>query len=56
MKIDELFKRSIMMVREEKGLWYQVYRVLLQFREEATSRVFKFLRGAVIRQELSLSP
>lgn len=46
MKIDELFKRSIMMVREEKGLWYQVYRILLQFREEATSRVFKFLRGS----------
>ena len=44
--LDELFKRSIMMVKEEKGIWYKIYRLLLQFREEASSRVFKFLRGA----------
>jgi len=46
MKLDDLFKRSILMVREEKGVWYQIYRVLLQFREEATSRLFKFFRGS----------
>ena len=45
--LDELFKRSIIMVREEKGIWYQIYRILLQFREEATGRVFRFLRGQV---------
>lgn len=34
------------MVREEKGIWYQIYRILLQFREEATSRIFRFFRGS----------
>lgn len=44
--LDELFKRSIMMVKEEKGIWYKIYRILLQFREEASNRVFRFLREA----------
>ncbi len=44
--LDSLFKRSILMVREEKGIWYSIYRILLQLREEATSRVFRFLRGS----------
>lgn len=34
------------MLREEKGFWNQIYRLLLQFREEAISRVFRFLRGS----------
>lgn len=33
------------MLREEKGVWNQVYRLLLQFREEAISRVFRLLRS-----------
>lgn len=33
------------MIREEKGVWNQIFRILLEFREEATSRVFKFFRS-----------
>lgn len=42
--LDKFFKRSIEMMREEKGVWNRIYRILIQFREEAISRVFRFLR------------
>ncbi len=43
--IDKFYRRSIAMLREEKGIWNQIYRLLIQFREEAISRVFRFLRN-----------
>jgi len=42
---DEFYRRSVEMLREEKGVWNQVLKVLLQFREEATGRTFRFLRS-----------
>jgi hypothetical protein len=43
--IDEFYRRSIEMLREEKGVWNKVLQVLLQFREEATGRTFRYLRA-----------
>jgi len=43
------------MLREEKGFWHKIYRVLIEFREEAISRVFRHLRssGGVVKNILS---
>lgn len=43
--IDKFYRRAIEMLREEKGVWNKVYRLLIQFREEAISRVFRIFRG-----------
>ena len=50
--IDEFYRRSMGMIREEKGVWNRVLQVLLQFREEATGRTFRFLR----MKEISAKP
>ena len=43
--IDKFYRRAIQMIREEKGVWNHILRILLEFRDEATSRVFKYFRS-----------